>query len=84
MNKNKIPNLSKDYLINLKGDFIRLRKGMTKQEVKNILGEPYKIENCTNLSNKKLFFKIKSDRPANVTYSILFTEESLIYVVKIN
>ncbi|MEO6305223.1 MAG: hypothetical protein ABIP51_18835 [Bacteroidia bacterium] len=57
---------------------------MSKQKVISILGEPFKIEGCTGESNEKLIFKINSNRLKNVSYSILFREEELVYVAKLN
>lgn len=68
----------------MQGDFIRLKKGMGKKEVINILGEPFKTENCNSEINEKLFFKINDGRLIRVTYSVLFTADELVYAAKIN
>lgn len=66
------------------GELVRLQKGMSKNEVTFILGEPFKIELCTNLLNEKLVFKINNGRTISTRYSILFTNEQLVYVAKLN
>jgi hypothetical protein len=79
-------NFSNQYTINIKGgDVIRLKKGMTIQEVISLLGNPSKIEKCVNKSNEKLVFKLSSDLIVTVsTYTILFTRQQLVYVAKLN
>jgi len=66
------------YLVELNGDLIRLKKGISKGELISILGEPYKIEDCKNPMNEKLIFRINNGRSF---YSALVTKEKLVYVV---
>lgn len=66
------------------GELVRLHKGMSKNDVTTILGEPFKIESCANELNEKLVFKISNGRPVSTRYSILFTSEQLVYVAKLN
>lgn len=66
------------------GELVRLHKGMSKNDVTTILGEPFKIESCANELNEKLVFKINNGRPVSTRYSILFTSEQLVYVAKLN
>lgn len=66
------------------GEIIKLNKGMTKQEIISILGEPVKMEDCKSTVNKKLIFKINSGNSTPVLYSILFTMEELVYAAKLN
>jgi hypothetical protein len=63
------------------GGIIRLKRGMSKTEVLAILGQPSKTENCKNMSNEKLVFKLASRHLAARSYTILFTRERLVYVV---
>lgn len=81
---NKMSNFSKQFLIHMMGDLVRLKTGMSKDDVISILGQPAKIETCKGLSNEKLIFKINSGRPKHISYSVLFTEEELVYVAKLN
>lgn len=76
-------NISHEFVINIMGELVRLHKGMSKIDVTEILGEPYKIEPCTNKLNEKLVFKINNGRPISARYSILFFEEALVYVAKL-
>jgi hypothetical protein len=57
---------------------------MSKDEVKGILGKPFKIEHCSHKENEKLIFKLDSGRPKSVLYSVLFTDDHLVYVAKLN
>jgi hypothetical protein len=82
--RNNLSNFSKEFLIIFNGDFIRLKKGMNKQEVMKILGEPFKIENCSSEINEKLLFKITKSHFSSVTYSVLFTGDELVYAAKTN
>jgi hypothetical protein len=66
------------------GELMRLHKGMSKNDVTSILGEPFKIESCSNELNVKLVFKINNGRATGVRYSVLFTNEQLVYVAKLN
>ncbi|PBQ30616.1 hypothetical protein CNR22_02120 [Sphingobacteriaceae bacterium] len=79
-------NFSKQFTINLtEGKVACLKKGMTKQEVITILGNPVKIENCKNICNEKLVFKINGHQVVRgSTYTLLFTREQLVYVAKVN
>ena len=79
-----INNFSNEFAINIKGEFIRFKKGMSKDDVKLILGEPFKVELNANNLNEKLIFKINSGKPMAVRYSVLFTDDRLVYVAKIN
>ena len=74
-----------EYQINLKsGETLRLKKGMSKQEVISILGNPFKVESCKNQSNEKLIFKINSSlKLTDTSYTILFTRQELVYVAKL-
>ena len=63
------------------GEIIRLKRGMTKTEVLAILGQPAKTQNCKNISNEKLVFKLSSRHLAVRSYTVLFTRERLVYVV---
>ncbi len=77
-------NISKEFVLNIKGDLVRLHKGMTKNEVINILGEPLKLETCASKLNEKLVFKLNNDKAMGVRYSILFNNGQLVYVAKLN
>ncbi len=72
------------FIITYKSEFIRFKKGMSKDEVKGILGKPFKIEHCSHKENEKLIFKLDSGRPKSVLYSVLFTDDHLVYVAKLN
>ncbi len=63
---------------------MRLHKGMSKNEVTEILGEPFKIELSTNALNIKLVFKINNGKAMGARYSVLFTCDQLVYVAKLN
>ncbi len=76
-------NFSKEYLITYKGDLIRLKKGMSKPDVISMIGKPLRVENCKSNVNEKLIFKVNSGHPVSVLYSVLFTEEELVYVAKL-
>lgn len=66
------------------GELVRFYKGMSKDDVTEILGEPYKIESSDNILNEKLVFKINNGNAISVRYSILFTSNELVYVAKLN
>lgn len=77
-------NFAEQYVIDLKGgEVVRLKKGMTKQEVISILGAPLKIESCKNKSNEKWIFKIATYHVINASYTLLFTREALVYAAKL-
>jgi hypothetical protein len=65
------------------GELVRLNKGMSRNEVISILGEPCKVESCDNKLNEKLVFKINSGRPISTRYSVLLFNQELVYVAKI-
>lgn len=65
------------------GELVRLHKGMSKIDVTRVLGEPFKIESCSNKLNEKLVFKIYNGRPMSTRYSVLFFDEELVYVAKL-
>ena len=67
-----------------KGELIRLKKGMTKQEVISVLGSPIREELCKNKSNTKLIFKVSTHTFTSVSYVALFTREQLVYIAKSN
>ena len=75
---------SNGFVINLMGELVRLQKGMSKSDVTAILGDPIKIELCSNPLNEKLVFKINSGKPISSRYSLLFTDKLLVYVAKLN
>jgi hypothetical protein len=77
-------NFAKDYLINFKGDLVRLKKGMSKHDVIAIIGEPLRIENCKSKLNEKLIFKVNNSQTISILYSVLFIEEELVYAAKLN
>ncbi len=77
-------NFSKEFVITIMGELVRLRKGMSKNDVTEILGEPFKIDPSTNTQNEKLVFKINNGKAMGVRYSILFTSNELVYVAKLN
>lgn len=79
-----ITNFSNEFVINIKGELVRLNKGMSKNEVLLILGEPFKVEPCENKFNEKLIFKINNGRPISTRYSVLLFDEKLVYVAKLN
>jgi hypothetical protein len=80
----KITSFSDGFVINLMGELIRLRKGMQKNEVTALIGEPVKTEICSSPLNEKLVFKINSGKPVSTRYSLLFTNKLLVYVAKLN
>jgi hypothetical protein len=82
--KQAISNFSNEFVINVMGELVRLNKGMSKNEVISILGEPFKVESCDNKHNIKLVFKINNGRPISTRYSALFFNEELVYVAKLN
>ena len=79
-----ITNFSNEFIVNIKGELVRLQKGMSQSDVKLVLGEPIKTEPCENYLNQKLIFKINSGRPVSARYAALFFNESLVYVAKLN
>ena len=81
--QNSITNFSNEFVINIKGELVRLKKGMSKHEVTQVLGDPFKIESCENKLNEKLVFKIYNGRPMSTRYSVLFFNEELVYVAKL-
>jgi phage terminase small subunit len=81
--QNNITNFSNEFVINIKGELVRLQKGMSKYDVTQVLGEPFKIESCANKLNEKLVFKIYNGRPMSTRYSVLFFNEELVYVAKL-
>lgn len=84
MKKNSIANLSKEFLINYGDHLVRLKQGMIKEKVFEILGNPIRSEECKNPVNEKLVFKIPYGRSLSVSYSILFLDQHLNYVIKLN
>jgi len=75
-------NFTNDYTIYVNGgEIIRLKRGMAKKEVLNLLGQPVKTEKCNNIFNEKLVFKLTSRHLTARSYTILFTREQLVYVV---
>lgn len=82
--RNSITSVSNEYVINIMGELMRLKKGMSKEDVTAILGEPLKMESCTNPVNEKLVFKVNNGKPVSTRYSVLFTNEQLVYVAKLN
>ena len=66
------------------GEEVLLKKGMTRNEVIALLGNPCKTEPCRNESNEKLIFRINSHGLASSHYAVLFIQQSLFYVAKIN
>jgi hypothetical protein len=72
------------FIINYKSEIIRFKKGMSKDAVTGILGEPFKIEHNIHKENEKLIFKLEDGRPKSVLYSILFRDDQLVYVAKLN
>ena len=71
------------YIIDLKGgEVVRLKKGMSKEEVRAILGSPLRIEDCQNRSNEKWIFKINGHHVIKASYTLLFNRETLVYVAK--
>jgi hypothetical protein len=82
--KQAVSNFSKEFIINMMGELVRFYKGMSKDDVTEILGEPYKIESSDNILNEKLVFKINNGNAISVRYSILFTSNELVYVAKLN
>lgn len=79
-----ITSFSNGFIINLMGELVRLQKGMPKNEVTALLGEPVKTEACSSPLNEKLVFKINSGKPVSTRYSLLFTNKLLVYVAKLN
>lgn len=65
------------------GELVRLNKGMSKNTILSLLGEPFKTESCANRLNEKLVFKINAGRPASARYSVLLFNEELVYVAKL-
>lgn len=71
------------YLIQKGTEMIRLRRGMTKTEVKNVLGEPSSINKGNNPKNLKFLFKFSENGLPGETYEILFREDFLEWSIKI-
>lgn len=66
------------------GDLKRLEKGMAKNIVLEILGNPMKTEQCASKANEKMTFKIYSNDFVSTRYSVLFTDDALVYIAKLN
>lgn len=66
------------------GEEVLLKKGMNRAEVIALLGKPCKVEQCRNENNEKLIFKINSNSLACSRYAVLFIQQALFYVAKIN
>lgn len=64
------------------GEMLRLEKGFSKKDTIDVMGEPFKIEQCNNELNEKLIFKVNNGRLSGALYSIMFTNDELIYVAK--
>lgn len=79
-----LSNISKEFALNIRGELVRLQKGMSKIEVTEILGEPIKSEDCSSKLNEKLIFKINNGKAMGVRYSVLFNCDQLVYVAKLN
>jgi hypothetical protein len=82
--QNKEGSVFTGFLVMRDGELLKLKKGMTKQEVILILGVPLRVEDCKSTANEKLIFKINNGNPTPVSYSALFTMEELVYVAKLN
>jgi hypothetical protein len=50
--QHSITNFANEFLVNIKGELVRLQKGMSQAEVKSVLGDPIKIEPCENDLNQ--------------------------------
>ena len=74
---------SNGFVLNIKGDLTRLEKGMSKQDVLAILGEPLRIEECSGEFNEKMIFKLYSNGHTSNRYSVLFTSNTLVYIAKL-
>lgn len=71
------------FLIQKGSERIRIRKGMTKEEVKNVLGEPFSINKGSNPNNLKFLFKFSGNGFIGECYELLFREDFLEWSVKI-
>jgi len=75
---------SNGFVLNIMGDLKRFEKGMSKKLVLEILGNPIKTEECSSLMNQKMTFKIYSNDFVSTRYSVLFTNDELVYIAKLN
>jgi hypothetical protein len=71
------------FLIQKGTEMIRLRRGMTKAEVKNLLGEPFSINEGNNPKNLKFVFRMIENSSRSESYEILFREDFLEWSIKI-
>lgn len=70
------------FLVKKGTEMIRLRKGMTKAEVTDILGDPFSVNSGNNPKNLKFLFKF-SENSVGDSYELLFREDFLEWSVKI-
>jgi hypothetical protein len=70
------------FLVRKGTEMIRLRKGMTKAQVKNVLGEPFSINEGNNPKNLKFIFKIIENSFRTESYELLFREDFLEWAIK--
>ena len=71
------------YLVKKGAEMIRLRKGMTKMQVKDVLDEPSSVNKGTNPKNLKFLFKFSEKGLPGESYEILFREDFLEWAIKI-
>lgn len=81
--KDSISKLADGFVLNIGKDLKRFEKGMSKNEVLKILGEPLSIEKGSSVINEKMTFKICINDFVSSYYTVLFTNNALVYIAKI-
>ncbi len=76
--------MSKKYLVNNNGNIIRLEKEMRMEEVLDLLGNPTSNNNGAGTANQKLIYSFNNGRGAMIDYSILFTNDLLVYAARLS
>lgn len=81
--KDSISKLADGFVLNIGKDLKRFEKGMSKNEVLKILGDPLSIEKGSSVINEKMTFKICINDFVSSYYTVLFTNNALVYIAKI-
>ncbi len=77
-------NISNDFIIQLKGgQKTILKKGMAREEVIKLLGQPSSSRACRNPFNEKLIFRTADTNLAGNACLVFFIRKQLEYVSKL-
>lgn len=62
MVKNQLMASAKDFLVFKDSEMLRLHKGMSPNEVRNLLGKEYTVESCSDKNNQKWIFDFRRNK----------------------